>query len=371
MATPKWLDNNRIIEFKTSRQAFSIPSNTPCSVHYFASGREALFALISSLPNFNPTSKPTVLLPAFLPEGIIYPFKRSGWCIQFYNLDPLGNPLWEDFPEETAVTIAILIHLFGIPRDSQRFKALLSDKTIFIEDFAHNHIAPKGELNWIGDIALFSFPKLLGLPDGAALALKSNQGWSLKIGRKGSFLHLAYVCLRFNALLLDTIHNKSPFPIFKRLLKKIAVYNLVLSYRILQRYCHRPHQISRLSKYLLRHTDHQKIVEQRKSLFKIYTTQLSNSFINPTCRHSSLPLATIGYPLIVKDRSGFLNYLEQHQIRATVFRDGWDFIPKDQMPYFQSSQQLLHQHVLLPLHQKLSVSDIKRICKVINQFKAI
>ena len=370
MATSKWLDNNRILEFKAKSQVFSLHSDTPFSISYFASGREALFALISSLPNFNPTSKPTVLLPAFLPEGIIYPFKRSGWTIQFYELDYHGNPLWESFPSTVSVKIAILIHLFGIPRDSQRFKALLSDQTLFIEDFAHNHLSPKEQLDLVGDIGLFSFPKLIGLPDGAAL-IQKNQNWALSKARRNSLLHLLYVGLRMNALLFDSFHHRWPFQILKPLLKKVAVFHTVLSYRILQRYCHKPHQISILSTWLLNHTDHQKIVDQRKNLYAIYTKQLSNPLIMPISAISVLPLAIIGYPILVKDRDDFLSYLEKHQIRATIFKEGWDFIPEAQRQQFKSSQKLLRQHILLPLHQKLSATDIERICNVINQYQAI
>ena len=160
-----WIDNNRILEIG-SKASGSISEAFASSPHYFASGREALFALLAAETFTDLTSTPSVLLPAFLPEGLYLPFKKKNWTILFYNLDQNGNPIWEEVQEKTSVKCAVLIHLFGIRRDAKKFQSLLPSSAILLEDFAHNTPYSTDRISTVGDVLLFSPTKILGLPDG-------------------------------------------------------------------------------------------------------------------------------------------------------------------------------------------------------------
>lgn len=359
------IDNNRIFEARVNKHTNTFFSKKNLHFQFFSSGREALFALLHQTKFAQ--SKKQALLPAFLPEGILYPFQKMGWQITFYNLDQDGHPVWKEIEHAPPTDIAILIHLFGIIRDAEKFKSHLAPDSFFIEDFAHNLWSSDFDFhNRPADLLLFSPPKLVGLLDGAFWITKQNLNNKLNL-RKTSLKRIAYLLYRFFALLFDTINYKWPFRLGINTIKYLAILNQVFAYKILMRFCHQPHQISNFSLRRLLHLDTSDITQKRIFFANHYARKIKNPAIQfPS---SFAPLAQIGFPVNCNNRTALLSHLAQHGIRPTIFSEGWNQIIQDKRELFNPSKDLMDSHLLLPLHHKLKIADLDRVIDAINGFK--
>ena len=169
------------------------------------------------------------------------------------------------------------------------------------------------------------------------------------------------------SLFFHSLFEKWPIKVGKKTIKYFGILAYVIGYKILMRYCHRPHKISRISRYLLSRIDLKAIEKKRLEFAKTYAQQLNNPHIhfNP----SPSTLAQIGFPIVCEERTTLIAHLNQANIAPTIFSEGWNFIPNDSGELFESSRHLLNHHVLLPLHHKLSTHQIEKIIQIVNNFK--
>lgn len=362
----RWLDNVRTFSFTSKKQRWEESlSATGGQWYHFGSGREALFALIQS----RQWDHPAVLLPAMTPEGLYFPFAHSGWKIIFYELDSYGNPDWEDIARRVRThppTVAILIHLFGIPRDIVRFRSLLPAETLFIEDFAHTMYG-----TWmashprIADAWLFSPPKLLGTTDGCIMvAFRTNVRFIAP--RQLSTTRCLYLLLRLVSLgaatLSQWLGRADTFDLFDFM----AARAYGISYKLLMKYSPRPHSFSLIGRWLFRHAPQEHIGHHRLQQAAQYRQGLHNSQLQSLCNESPWPL--IGFPIQIKNRKSFMSYLAEKGIRGAAYADSWWFVPKGMEQEYPVAQQLLQEHYVLPVNQKLTIEDITTIIEVVNSY---
>lgn len=362
------LDNVRTIVFGKAKGEGIVAGILPLfPVYRFGSGREALFALLQSRvwPN------KTVLLPAFLPEGVYYPFARSGWQIVFYEMDEYGNPEFEDLPNRIAAqtpAIAVLIHLFGVVRDAARFKQNLPDTCLFIEDFAHSTTG-----RWldgyqlIGDMALFSPPKLLGVVDGCELLCKEKSSWKGVL--RGSPVRSFYLVLRTGALLLATAADRWGHADASNVLDALAARCYNWAYRIHMLFCQKPHTFSRLGRWMLAHTPVETIADKRLGQAILYQQGLNNAHIRSLydTRLGAIPI--IGFPIKLTDRPHFEHYLHKQGISGAAYAPKWWFLSDEATLQYPRAYQLWASHYVLPVNQKLSNADIQRVIAVVNRYQ--
>lgn len=342
------------------------PGLEECAVTTFSSGREALFTLARA---WAPTSQATILLPAFLPEGVEQPFREAGWSILYYDLQVKTTaPDWsqlEALAQQHQPQAALLIHYFGVPQDVERFQSILPTATI-IEDWAHSYPTPIlldtfSAENWW----LFSPNKLAGVLDGAWLAGPEPVPVS---ARSNPGPRRAYLFWRLVYLLAASIYYR--LPLRWRFLRRVAEAAYVRSYFQLLQLTSRPRAISRIGSWLLRHFPHQQMIEQRMAQAELYhhglTFDLSTRLIHHLPDH---PL--IGYPIWVKDRAAFLQYLAHYGIKGTAFTDRWWFLDEEQTAHFPGAKALFEHHCLLPINDRLSPTDIERIIQVVQGYTAL
>lgn len=136
-------------------------------------GRDALW-LAASLLDLRPDD--TVLLPGFLCGEVLKPFAAR--CrVQFYDPDPTlaANP--EEIAQkiqELRPRMLMLIHYFGFLQPHRlRISQLCREAgVVLVEDCAHSLLTQgSGES---GDISIYSFRKLLPVPDGGGLQVKGR-----------------------------------------------------------------------------------------------------------------------------------------------------------------------------------------------------
>lgn len=137
-------------------------------------GRDALRLICKHL---NVRKGDEVLLPEFLCETAIHPFQETGAKIIFYRLDDKLDVDWEDFLTKMNpnVQIALVNNYFGFPQKNIRaiWRLCAENSTFLIEDAAQAFLSKSRENGLcgnIGDAAVFSFRKSVGVPDGALIA---------------------------------------------------------------------------------------------------------------------------------------------------------------------------------------------------------
>lgn len=357
------IDYRRIVRIsrKKSRQPLEW-AVLPGKWHWFGSGREALLALIRS-PAVACAGCKSVLLPAFCPEGVFAPFQREGWQIRFYDLDPSGHPVLDQVRGLAGVEkpgIAVLIHLFGIPRDTRGFRDALGPGVWILEDFAHTWPGPHLFFDRVqGDAALFSLPKLAGLPDGGGVFF---QDYSLPEGRKGSGKRSVYLVLRILALFCSGL----AWRLDAGGLRFLSIALNGRAYRILQTWRRRPHQISRISRWLLRRFDHRFLIAAHLRQADLYRMGLGTPGIVAPDPLPSWPM--IGFPLFSNQRDQWVQYLSENGIDALTFTSNWNFIPESEKEKYPGALELEKTHFLLPINPKLSDEDIQTVIRVVKAF---
>jgi hypothetical protein len=125
------------------------------SMCFTATGRSALYHLARML------DCPHVLLPAFVPEGVLFPFVAGGKMIEFYRLTADLAPDWPSI-QVYPKSLLVIIHYFGNVVDTT--PAYPCNGAV-LEDCAHAPLHRPAS----ADFTLYSLNKFLPTPDGAVL----------------------------------------------------------------------------------------------------------------------------------------------------------------------------------------------------------
>ncbi len=330
----------------------------------FASGRQALFALATHL--CPPERTGQVLLPVWVPEGVYLPFVRAGWRIIFYELDALANPDWrqlETLFAQYTFDLAVLIHYFGQSRDHLRMAELAKGHCPILEDWAHTYPNPYWRTPNKGNWALFSPTKLVGITDGAWLIGPNGISNSNK---KGSWQkRYTYVFWQLLYLLASTfLQLRVPG---NRIWKRISGGSYARGYQLLVELTNQAASISPLGAWLLRHTNHQKVVDNRIEQAIQYSEGLRNPHFQQLGKVGKEPFPWVGFLILVDDVKAFIAHLAQHNIRGQQFTDRWWFY--EEVSLYPTARKLWQRHFLLPLHQNFSAEDIAYIIQVSNAYR--
>ena len=132
---PREISNARCLRLSRTRpEPYFVEGKTV----YFGSGREAVLSFARTIGKGRDN---TVLLPAYVPEGLYKPFEFLDWRISLYPVDTNLEPEWEALETLFATErpcLAVMIHYFGLEMDITRFgKICRTWGTLLIEDMAH------------------------------------------------------------------------------------------------------------------------------------------------------------------------------------------------------------------------------------------
>lgn len=331
----------------------------------FASGREALVALIRSL---NLKEGDIVLLPAFVPEGIISPCRIQKLDIRFYVLDRNLDPDWIFFDKlahKSQPKLAILIHYFGVRRDANRFVTICHSRgAMVLEDFAHMQILPETKLGLNSDFALHSLRKIIGVPDGAILQTNFLDLPSLKPKISFDLRRITYILMNMGHLSITGVSRWSGSPSFWRNFWKIFG-RFFSSYRFLMWYFKRPTPMSRLSKFLLSRFPWRAAVSKRIHYEQIYHNMLDRNIFT----HLSQPEdghCSMGYAVLVENRNSLYETLARQGIYGIWFEYKWDHFPEGSIQ--NDARWVMKNHFLFPTAYSLREEEITRVILLANEW---
>ncbi len=360
------IHNERCIDFSIRRQA-TLPWPDG-QTRYFASGREALTALIKAP---NPPPESSVLLPAYVPEGVIAPFLRCGWKVGFYPLTRYLDPDWEQLEKmlrDSSPKLAVMIHYFGLQKPINRFCELCRRYgTLVIEDMAHVIQDADGSMGSTGDFVLYSLPKMLGVPDGAPLVIRAEQFNIDELTFKSSRLHTLYLLQQMVVLTANTLSRKIPTARYCRLGRHLAG-RLADPYSTLMRYFEKPHRMSRISRFIVNRTDFPAIVRRRRRYTQLYRKGLNPDIFERFPESGEGQHGMFGFPTLVNDRDTLIRSLALNGIEGIYLEDRWDFIPEEDRPRHQAAIDTMKRHFLFPTSPHLRQNEIEYIIDCANEW---
>lgn len=264
------LSNDRIIRFYYHSNAWTSRAHSL----YFQSGRESFLALLRS---FKKLKSKIVLLPSYIPEGLFAPAIAAGWQVKLYPINSNFSPKWGSLAELLDLykpEVAVLIHHFGVPQDATRFAELCrSSGTVSVEDQAHLVALPESDLGTLSDVVMVSLPKIFGIPDGASLSIAHSIAKNLSPRFDTQNSNLVYVVSQTGALLMSTFASMLPASLSAFVNK--ASNRLFRPYSILMKNVTRVRPMSRLSPFLMAHSDRREEAKRRIELANLYAPYLN------------------------------------------------------------------------------------------------
>jgi dTDP-4-amino-4,6-dideoxygalactose transaminase len=321
--------------------------------------RQALFFGIQGL-QLGPGDE--VLLPAYHHGSEVEAFTRSGLTCRFYDLTPSLAPDAEGLdrllgPRTRAL---YLTHYLGFPQDAPGWLGWCRERNLLlIEDVAQSWLATVDgrPLGSFGDMAIFSFYKAVGVPEGAALwasrpvtaAVDGRPGMPVKLLRRLASRHQAWLTSRSSlvaSLLAGSTHRWRPSAWNYQLGKVQAPPSRVIT-------------------YLLPRLLEPDSAERRRRNYRVLLGELAGQV---PAALSVLPDGASPYffPVQTDDKPGLLGLLDEHQIDAVDFwRIAHPSLPRGAFPV---TEELRASIVGIPVHQELRGRDLERITGVVRRW---
>jgi dTDP-4-amino-4,6-dideoxygalactose transaminase len=312
-----------------------------------------------------------VLLPAYVPEGLFAPFKHLGCPIVLYPLDENLDPLWAELEELLLIhgpSLAVIIHYYGLEKDSQRFAELCHRyQTRVMEDMAHVLPGQACPLGQAGDFVLYSQNKVIGVPDGGVLVCRSVALVPMPVRFHGDFRRYVYFAQQMALLLIVTASRRfgsGRWLVWVRLLTG----PFLNSYRTLMAYYTQPHRASCLTRWLLRHSDWDGWSAERRAHAEQYANGLDPQTFRRLGRAFAPGSGPFGYPVLVQNRDGLRQHLAEKGIAGSNLTPRWDFIPSGERHKHPDAVAVLDRHFLFPTAQGLSSEEVACVIVAANEW---
>jgi len=316
-----------------------------------------------------------ILVPAYNCGTEIDPFIHHGLSVIFYRVDRQAKIDFEDLLQRVTInTRAIYVtHYFGWPQDISALSMYCKKNNIYlVEDCALSLFSnPAGSsLGLSGDAAIYSFPKTLPVPDGGVLALLSynhflQESFTLPPPIRKIIRGMLPFIKRAVLRLSDKI-GLSPYLLHKftgpRLsCDKTSPLTTQGLPEIPSSYYYDPSiqdmTASAVTRYIIRHTNPEEVIQQRRQNFLQLRNALENSQIfKPLYLKLPEGVCPLFFPVLVEHREAISNRLTERGIAVIQWWSGFhrNFSWAD----FPEAQYLKEHLLALPIHQQLTFEDI-------------
>jgi dTDP-4-amino-4,6-dideoxygalactose transaminase len=326
--------------------------------------RKARQALYFGIQSMDLRAGDEILMPAYHHGSEVEAFLRLDLTCRFYDLTPALAPDAEALerllgPRTRAL---YLIHYLGFPQDAPAWRRWCRERgLLLIEDVAQGWLASVDgrPLGSFGDLAVFSFYKAVGVPEGGALvssrpvtaAVEAHRGVNAKVLRQLASRHEAWLTAR------------SPLAARLRRRSRGRWVPSAGSFRLGKVHA----APSRAIPYLLPRLLHPDPAAGRRHNYRVLLGELAGQ-VPPGL--ATLPEGASPYffPVQTADKPGLLQLLEEQQIDAVDF---WTLAhPSLPSTPFPVTAQLRASIVGIPVHQELRLRDLERVVAVLGRWGA-
>lgn len=313
------------------------------------------------------TNNEHVLLPPICPQGLLIPFERKKVDFKYYHLAEdftVHIGMLEQMLANDKCKVLVFIHYFGIfnPQVAEIKKLCDQHNVILIED-AVQGLFSKDEngqkVGSVGDIALFSLPKFLPVPDGAIFVI-NNPGLKVEFNyRKSQKMTLSRL-FHLQSLLLNSLISETSNKYIYRIIKAFSLLNYSAYYFFLFLNKHNQN-ISKTSLRILSNIEYEEYIKRRNIIYDYYNTNLYNYKLNQQVPNLS------GYPLKIKaeEKNSIKQAFYENGIETISYTKGWNYIPDSGEYDFE--RHLISQHLLLPMNAEIPLTVYEQKIHIIKK----
>jgi DegT/DnrJ/EryC1/StrS aminotransferase family len=316
------------------------------------SGRTALALLAEQLPG-------RWLLPAYICETALQPFRRAGIDFDFYSVGDDLRPRLDDLEravEADEPAAVLVVDYFGFPpEEAERLRAL-GDASAVVEDCVHGSLLelPGHAAGAIGSIAFTTFRKYLPLPDGGIVVGVDRRDLPPATGPHVRARLLGQL-LRGAAVAGDVSYDDAE-PIFLELVDagESALDDVPLS------------ATSEVSARLLGKYDLAEVAERRRANFAALLDAITDSdAVTPIFR--DLPPGVSPLLLPVRVSAGARDSLRKTLIARRVYCPVHWNLPADvDESRFPAEHRLSREILGLPIDQRYDATDMERLATAVE-----
>lgn len=332
---------------------------------WVCSGREAL-ALLCNILSLGDSDE--VLLPSYLCLEALRPFLQARVRVRFYpvsqSLRISARTVAERISSRTK--LVLLVHYFGLPLPLRLFRELrsLQPAVAIVEDCVQAGLSFNAEGRLVGqdgDFSIFSYRKLLPLPDGGVLfanipsrSVQLNNDWPWRWG---------FLACRLAGMTLKSVYERHPAA-----MRKICFRNWLLQAdRILAK-----HPVlgsaSFWSRRLLWRISIEKAWAQRRWNFLYLLNSLLSDpdafAVRPLYRSLPDGACPLGFPLLAQDRDGIRIRLIQQGVYPPIH---WELPAVIDRHEFSEAHALAARIMTLPIDQRYGKDDIDRMLRLLRK----
>ena len=314
-------------------------------------GRDALALAVY---NLDLTEKDTVLLPAFLCREVLKPF-WGRTQVEFFDLrsDMVIDPdTIEQRMQGSKIKAMVIINYFGFLQPYRKEIRNICDRNnvLLIEDCAHS-LLTKGSGD-TGGILIYSFRKIIPVPDGGGLIIKDKkivaQYYPKLYSNVLSILIFAKSLFNFNNEKLSraylTSRNKNSNPLQEQKKNKTRIL-----------------PISSLSYNGIGNARLSEIVEKRRiDYLRWQSLSKKTDLFNPVFSDLDADTCPMGFPITIKNRNRYKSLLLEKGIFLKTF---WN-LPEAVGDENANSLKLAEETALLPIYPELTAKDFETIKEV-------
>lgn len=332
------------------RSTAPAPVSTWCKL---ATGRMAIKHLIDRYqPDF-------VMMPSYVPEGVIIPFTASKVPVIFYKLT---RALTCDLADLAAKlpknkrTIVVSVRYCGLIQPMDDMVAIVHQAGgIMLDDRAH--VVPFTESEGDADVVLYSFNKFLPVADGAFMrSWRADLDVSIKV--EGVLPHEAVAHYREHMACNKQLSNtKSLAEAEAFALTSKGFYE---SYYRHIRHDFAPRRPTEMSTRIEEQTDFNGMFISRLHNARALANQISTRFwVNNSLAQFAFPIRCHGR------REAMMDALLRAGVFPSTLVDLWNHIPDET---FIHERDFIHDHLLLPIHEQVTLPDLSVMAEVLSRF---
>ena len=344
-------------------------------LHFYSSGRYALLAGLNFL-GVSPGS--IILLPAYICDSVVIALKMSGYTPIFFDIKPnleIDNAKVISLIDEHNAKSVLVVHYFGFPNKIKELSDICRMRNVkLIEDCCHGFLTSVDgmPIGVTGDAAIYSFRKTFPVSDGGALKLNCLEKQYLapkKLSAKRLlnvylFSRLVERVVASSGLInlyspfIDSVKKQIVSKNKKKQIQALSEFKEVTPSFQLNQYLGNEEYIRQLSSVVSRNYEMLVQLASEKG-WKAFVPELMSN-----CVPQWAPF--------FDSTTNLVKWLRRNGVGAS--RWPWHELPsevKGAKEKYPVSCELDKKLALLPIHQSLAISDIKKISGLMENYKKI
>ena len=333
--------------------------------NYFltSSGRASMRLILREILKLGQSDE--ALLPAYLFQGLLSPFKESKVTVKFYKLKEDLSLDASDIERKMSRNTKVLwiMHYFGFPQPVEQLNRLREayPSCAVVEDIAQAFLTSRmdASLGRFGDFNFNVYTKIVPIPDGSLL--KSNRPIADLHWRNWQFKHIVCTGTRYTALILKDIYMKGyPVP------KKLYLFLFNYADRLCDEYPIFAH-MSWVSRRLVDKMDWEGIVARRRENYQHLLDNWDLRSIVPLFSNLPGSVCPMGFVVLSENR----DYIRSELIKAKIYcpvhwhptigGEGHRFSSEIDHEEFPASWEIARKIMMIPIDQRYGIEEMNRI----------